>query len=263
MRAFVFLALAASLALAGCDQPKPNTFEGYAEADYLYLSAHAPGKIATMHVAEGDQAKAGELLFTLDDIRQQAALADAKATLSDAGANAELAKLTYERTRKLTAKKQAPQAQLDAASAALDAAKAKVEEAEARLATANQDLADRSVSAPAAGRVEEVIRRVGERVGANEPVIALLPPARLKVRFFVPEGDLAKLQLGQEIAVTCDACAPNLKARISFIASAPQFTPPVIYSREERAKLVYLVEAHPEVRVRLRPGQPLEVSLLP
>lgn len=263
MRAFVLLALAASLALTGCDQATPNAFEGYAEADYLYLSAQAPGKIATMHVTEGDQAKAGELLFTLDDVRQQAALANAKATLSDATANEALAQLTFERTKKLAAKKQAPQAQLDAASAALDAAKAKVEEAQAQITTANQNLADRSVAAPAAGTIEEVIRRVGERVGANEPIIALLPPAHLKVRFFVPEADLSKLQLGQEIAVSCDACAPNLKAKISFIASAPQFTPPVIYSREERAKLVYLVEAHPEERVKLRPGQPLDVRLLP
>jgi HlyD family secretion protein len=88
----------------------------------------------------------------------------------------------------------------------------------------------------------------------------LLPPQNLKVRFFVPEEARAKLAVGTVVAMRCDGCPANLRARVTFIASDAEFTPPVIYSVGSREKLVWMVEAVPEGAV-LSPGQPVDVTL--
>ena len=124
-------------------------------------------------------------------------------------------------------------------------------------------LADKTVRAPAAATVEDTLFRVGEWVGAGTPVVNLLPPAALKVRFFVAEAALPRLKAGDAVTLHCDGCAAPIEAHIRFIARSAEFTPPVIYSREQRAKLVYLVEAWPNAAdaSKLRPGQPLDVAL--
>jgi HlyD family secretion protein len=105
--------------------------------------------------------------------------------------------------------------------------------------------------------------RVGEWVPAGQPVLALLPPAQRKARFYVPEAAVGGLQLGQTVQLHCDGCGAAIPARLSFIASGPEYTPPVIYSNAQRSKLVFLVEARPlkaEDAERLHPGQPLDVT---
>jgi HlyD family secretion protein len=124
-------------------------------------------------------------------------------------------------------------------------------------------LADKTVRAPVAALVEDTLFRIGEWVGAGTPVVNLLPPAAIKVRFFVAETVLARIKPGDAVTLHCDGCALPIEARIRFIARSAEFTPPVIYSREQRAKLVYLVEAWPSAAdaVKLRPGQPVDVAL--
>jgi HlyD family secretion protein len=91
--------------------------------------------------------------------------------------------------------------------------------------------------------------------------VSLLPPGNVKIRFYVPEGRLASLAVGQPVSLRCDSCPAGLRARISFIASAAEYTPPVIYSNSSRAKLVYRIEARPETtETRLHPGQPVDVT---
>jgi HlyD family secretion protein len=98
-------------------------------------------------------------------------------------------------------------------------------------------------------------------VPAGRPVLSILPPGNIKVRFYVPEGALPGIAYGDEITVACDGCASGLTARASFIAKQSEFTPPVIYSLEERSKLVFLIEALPEKPSELRVGQPVDVTL--
>ena len=98
-------------------------------------------------------------------------------------------------------------------------------------------------------------------VPVGRPALALLPPANIKVRFFVPEPSLPKVALGNTVQVRCDGCNGDLPARIDFIAQTAEFTPPVVYTLEERAKLVFLVEARPREPERLRVGQPVRVML--
>ena len=101
----------------------------------------------------------------------------------------------------------------------------------------------------------------GEWVNAGSPVVAILPPANVKVRFFVPEPQVGALRSGQRVDVACDGCGAPIAASISFISPQAEFTPPVIYSRESRAKLVFMVEARPAAAdaTRLHPGQPVDV----
>ena len=134
--------------------------------------------------------------------------------------------------------------------------------AQARVDSSNTRLARRKLASPVTGTVQQVYFRPGEMVPAGRPIVALLPPGNLKVRFYVPEATLSQLAYGEIVKVACDGCAGDLTARISFIASQAEFTPPVIYSRDERTKLVFLVEALPEKPQQFRVGQPIEVALV-
>src|SRR5262249_19228912 len=121
---------------------------------------------------------------------------------------------------------------------AVDDAEMALRAAQARLNSAQTRLARRKMFSPGTGTVEQPYHRVGERGPAGKPVLAILPPGNLKVRFFVNEAMLPKLKLGDPVSVTCDGCASAIPAKITFIARSSEFTPPVIYSMDERSKLV-------------------------
>jgi HlyD family secretion protein len=133
-------------------------------------------------------------------------------------------------------------------------------DAQARLNSVQTRLARRSVFSAVDGTVQQIYFRPGEMVPAGRPVLSLLPPGNIKVRFYVPEAALPGIAYGDEINVACDGCARGLTARVSFIAKQSEFTPPVIYSLEERAKLVFLIEALPDKPSSLRVGQPVDVT---
>lgn len=136
-----------------------------------------------------------------------------------------------------------------------------VDAARAALAMAQWRLDQRKVPAPVAARVADVLARPGETLAAGAPVVSLLPPENILVRFFVPETALATIHRGDTVALTCDGCAADLSATISFISPQAEYTPPVIYSESSRAKLVYLIEARPPPHQAqlLNPGLPVEV----
>jgi HlyD family secretion protein len=113
------------------------------------------------------------------------------------------------------------------------------------------------------GTVTDTLFARGEWVPAGAPVVSLLPPANVKVRFFVPEPRLGGVKVGQKVSLACDGCPAAVAATITYIAPQAEFTPPVIYSKENRAKLVFLVEAKPAAAdaSKLHPGQPVDVTL--
>lgn len=152
---------------------------------------------------------------------------------------------------------------LAARSDEIRAAEADAEAARAVLKQAEWKLAQKTVTAPVSGLVADTFYVQGEWVPAGNPVVAMLPPQNIKVRFFVPEPELGALQLGQTITISCDGCKNSIAAKVSFISSQAEYTPPVIYSKENRSKLVYLVEARtsPQQAVTLHPGQPVDIKL--
>jgi HlyD family secretion protein len=137
--------------------------------------------------------------------------------------------------------------------------------ARAALAQATWRLQQKSVAAPSAAFVQDTFFVEGEWVPAGRPVTALLPPGNVKARFFVPEAVVGSLSPGRSVEIACDGCGAPIPARITFISTQAEFTPPIIYSNEARAKLVFLVEARPDPKdaPRLHPGQPVDVKVLP
>ena len=143
------------------------------------------------------------------------------------------------------------------------AAEAEAAAARASLAQAAWSFKQKSVAAPVSGRVSDTLFATGDWVAAGAPVVSLLPAANVKIRFFVPETRLGAIRVGQNVTIACDGCAAPVSAPITFIAPQAEYTPPVIYSKENRAKLVFLVEARPAPQdaAKLHPGQPVDVTL--
>jgi HlyD family secretion protein len=224
-------------------------FQGWVEGYFIFVSPDEPGRVVSLSVSEGDAVTVGAPLFALDADLQQAAVAENEAAVVNA-------RITFERAQELLKRNVGTRKAFDDAEAALRSA-------EARLNSARTRLDRRRVASPAAGAVQEIYFRVGEMVAAGRPIISLLPPDNTRVRFFVPQATLPQVHIGDRIAVTCDGCAGALHARVSFLSAQAEFTPPVIYSQEERARLVFRVEAIPEHAEALRVGQPVTVKLLP
>jgi len=147
--------------------------------------------------------------------------------------------------------------------AELEAARAEAEAARAALAQVEWRLAQKKMAAPVAGLVYDTSFNVGEWVAAGRPVASLLPPGNVKARFYVPQAVAGGLSPGRAVTLRCDGCPAPIAASVSWISPQAEYTPPVLYGRETRAKLMFLVEARPAPKdaLRLRPGQPLDVTL--
>ncbi len=140
---------------------------------------------------------------------------------------------------------------------------AQVEATRAALAQADWRLEQKAVRATKAGRVYDTLYREGEWVSAGGPVVRMLPPGNVKVRFFVPESVVGSLAIGRDVTIACDGCPAPVAARLTYVSNQAEYTPPVIYSNETRSKLVFMIEARPAATdaARLHPGQPVSVRL--
>jgi HlyD family secretion protein len=210
-----------------------------------------------------------------------------RAQVNQARAARELAALQLEQAEKLFKESFVAQTRLDEARATHDREAARVREAEAQLKTALQPLGrdaereaaesevdaakaalaqavwrleQKSVAAPVAGLVHETFFVEGEWVPAGRPVAALLPPGNVKVRFYVPETVVASIEMQKPLEIRCDGCPAPIEAKVSYVSNQAEYTPPVLFSKESRAKLMFLVEARLP-GANLRPGQPVDVRL--
>jgi len=237
----------AAFALAGCDSNKNQMLQGWVEAELIFVSPDEQGRVEALKVREGDRVEKGALLFGVDEDLQQADVVVKKAAVT-------MAQQAFDRAKELLKTASGTQKNFDDAEAAL-------RQANANLAWSQTRLARRRAVSLADGTIQQVYYRPGETVPAGRPVLALLPPGNLKIRFFAPQPHLPEIKFGDTVNVTCDGCEKGLTAKVSFIARSAEFTPPVIYSLDERAKLVFLIEARPEQPEKFRVGQPVSVSL--
>ncbi|WP_298744542.1 HlyD family efflux transporter periplasmic adaptor subunit [uncultured Brevundimonas sp.] len=241
--------------------------------------------------AESAAAAVGAAEARADDLRkgqraEELSVFDAELAAAEAGERA--AEADYGRIEPLVRRGIYAPARLDQVRAARDAARAQTAavrrrrevaamgarqdavaqaEQQARqaaggLSEAQARLGQLSPTAPAAARVEEIFYRPGEWAAANTPVLALLPDREVKLVFFVPEAEMARYRPGRTVTFRCDGCAAAGRARISWISPRPEFTPPVLYGRGSRDRLVYRVEARPEEAATLNPGLPVDVTPL-
>lgn len=289
----------------------PPAWNGYVEADYVYVGALTAGSIQSLSAHEGDTVAVGDTLFTLDNSQQEALLTAARAQVAAAQANVDnlatgsrqaeidvvranldkaqadlsLAQTQLDRTERLLSQGLVSQSAADQSQATYKSAEAQVAQLDAQLrvaelpardpqrvaaeatlaaAQANADKADidmtnRTIAAPVDARVERIYFSSGEIVGAGVPVLSLLPAGALKVKFYVQEADRTAFPLGRSVTVSCDGCADQT-ATVSYFAAQPQFTPPVIYSRDERGRMTFLVEATLGEKAALPPGQPVTIT---
>lgn len=208
---------------------------------------------ANIAAAEARSREADAVLRRVSILERQGVYAPARLDDARAAHDAALAQVT-------AARRQRDTAILGARADQIAAADSRVAQAAAGLGAADARLGDIAPLAPVAGRVEEVFFQKGEWAVANQPILALIPDDRIKVRFFVPQRAVSAYAPGAKVAFACDGCAKGLTAQITYVSPRPEFTPPVIYSRQTRDRLVYLVEARPTVR--LNPGQPVDVTPL-
>jgi HlyD family secretion protein len=240
--------LAIAVALVGCND-REVSYQGWIEANLIFVGPDDAGRVEMLAVLEGDHIDKGAPLFSVDSELQQADVASLKATLLNA-------QQTFDRAQSLLKSGSGTQKDFDSAQSVL-------RDTQARLNSSQTKLVRRNVLSPVTGTVQQVYYRPGEVVSAGHAIVALLPPSNLKVRFYVPETILSHVAYKDVVSVHCDGCADGLKARVSFISGSAEFTPPVIYSLEERSKLVFLIEALPDEPDKLRVGQPIDVKLAP
>lgn len=311
LAALVALALIAVPLYMGNHRERP--YQGWIEADLLFIGPESAGRLATVTVAEGDAVEKGKLLFATEDTAARALVAAKEASYEALQAQHDLAVAAQKRPEEITILKAserqaeaqlslseqelnrmraladsgtATRANLDAAiaaeaanRAALDNIRGQIalaglparsetirqaertmEAAKADLASARDALERLSVEVPVGGSVQTLYYKAGEVVPAGRPVVALLAPDAVRIRYFVAETDITRFALGQTVNVSCDGCATTA-AKVSFISGEAEYTPPEIYSLEERAKLVYRVEAIPEHPEKLRIGMPVDVTM--
>jgi len=303
--------------LTGCSRPATDLVQGYIEGDFVYVSSPYAGTLKTLHVQQGAQIKAGDILFTLENVSEKSAKDEAEWRLRQARENLEdsqkgersseieaveaqlkqseaalqlsekelgrledlfLSGLTtaqdidrarstrdQDRQRVTQLKAELKTAQLGLRSDQIAAARANVQALEAALSKAEWELSQKLQLAPQSGLVFDTLYREGEFVAAGRPVVTLLPPQNIKVRAFVPQERISAIHPGDRVRVFLDGMPEPFTGTLSFISPQAEYTPPVIYSKESRAKLVFMIEAvfDPETAVKLHPGQPVDVKFGP
>ncbi|MGH8751784.1 MAG: HlyD family secretion protein [Burkholderiales bacterium] len=259
-----------------------------ANKDMPLFSLEQENEAAAHREAQERMKRAEAQLADLQKGKRPSEIAAIQAQLAQARATLKLSTAQFKRQQELVAQKFVSPDKVDEARSAYERDQARVEElsaqlktahltarddeiraakaeaaaARAALAQAEWKLAQKSVTTPVAGLVADTLYVQGEWVPAGSPVVSLLPPQNIKVRFFVPETEIARIRINDTLQLSCDGCQA-LTAQVNYISPQAEYTPPVIYSKDSRAKLVYLVEARPrtEVAALLHPGQPLDVWL--
>jgi HlyD family secretion protein len=215
---------------------------------------------ATARQADADvAAAAADARRTRSDLaRLEAVRRDDPAAVAGKDLDAARAALRNANARVIAARKAA-----DSRRAQVAAARAQAMEAQGGQREVQIRVGQLSPAAPSAARVEDVFYQRGEWVSANQPIVSLLPDDKVKVRFFVPAREVSRYRTGRDVRFTCDGCARGLTATIRLVSPRPEFTPPIIYSRDSRDRLVFRVEAYPKRPAGLQPGLPVDVEPLP
>lgn len=298
----------------GCDQQKAQSYQGYIENKFSYISSSAAGKLTTLSVDRWQTVRQGDLLFKLEAAPESDELAKAEALmqqslfqlkdlekgardtkLDEIRAQIDQAKAEISYNQKLWDRREAlvganqleedlldqatrdlkksnsllAQYQANLADAMLPArinqiraAAAGLNAAAAKVARAKWALGKKTVTAPEAGIIFDTFYNIGEKIPAYSPVLALIVPHNTHAITFIPEASLSTIQLNDKADISCDSCPNNISGYVSYISNVAEYTPPVIYSRESRSKLLYQVEISftDEIAKQLHPGQPVDVT---
>lgn len=240
--------MALVLFVAGCSNRSQDRFQGYVEGEFVYVASPLAGQLETLSVQRGQQVTTDQPLFALDETAEKAAREQIQAALV-------LSERELARQEKLFRTGVA-------ASQDLDRARSTRDQDKKRLDQTDWSFDQKKQAAPQSGLVYDTLFRQGEWVAAGKPVVVLLPPQNIKVRVFVPETHVGAIHYGETAQVQVDGVKESFVGKVSYISPKAEYTPPVIYSRETRAKLVFMVELIFDVQAAadLHPGQPVDVE---
>lgn len=236
----------AAAALAAAEANAADVRKGQRPVELAVLRAQRTAAEARRQQAQAELARVEPLVR--NGTYAAARLTDARAASKTADADVR------------AAEKRLETAELGAREEQIAMADARVQEAKAALAEAEANLAELAPPAPAAGIIDDVFFQPREWAAANQPIVALIPDSEVFVRFFVPETEVAAYRPGVTVQFSCDGCPAGMKAVVARVSPRPEFTPPIIYSRATRDRLVFMVEARPEDGARLVPGIPVDVT---
>ena len=236
--------------VVGCSNRSQDRFQGYVEGEFVYVASPLAGQLEILSVQRGQQVTTGQPLFALDETAEKAAREQIEAALV-------LSERELARQEKLLRTGVAAPQDIDRARSARDQDKK-------RLDQTNWSFDQKKQAAPQSGLVYDTLFRQGEWVAAGKAVVVLLPPQNIKVRVFVPETRVGAIRYGQTAQVRVDGVKEPFVGKVSYISPKAEYTPPVIYSRETRAKLVFMVELIFDVQAAadLHPGQPVDVEFM-
>jgi HlyD family secretion protein len=240
--------LALLLFFIGCGDQPQDRFQGYVEGEFVYVASPLAGQLETLSVQRGQQITTGQPLFQLDETAEKAARDQIRAALV-------LSERELARQEELFRKGVSSTQDLDRARSARDQDKKRLDQTDWSFDQKRQ-------AAPQSGLVYDTLFRQGEWVAAGKPVVVLLPPQNIKVRAFVPETRVGAIRYGQTAQVKVDGVKEGFVGKVSYISPKAEYTPPVIYSRETRAKLVFMVELvfDTQAGADLHPGQPVDIQ---
>ena len=242
--------IALVLFVAGCSSRSQDRFQGYVEGEFVYVASPLAGQLEMLSVQRGQQVTTGQPLFALDETAEKAAREQIEAALV-------LSERELGRQEKLFRTGVAAPQDMDRARSARD-------QDQKRLDQTDWSFDQKKQAAPQSGLVYDTLFRQGEWVAAGKPVVVLLPPQNIKVRVFVPETRVGAIHYGETAQVKVDGVKEPFVGKVSYISPKAEYTPPVIYSRETRAKLVFMVELifDVEAAADLHPGQPVDVEFM-
>lgn len=274
----LIIMLCIAIIMTGCNQRQKISIPGYVEGKYIYISTNYSGTLKSIYVSTGKNVNEGQPLFSLEDLPQSADLQAATARVQEATdqvrkieSKFKLVTADFHRKQYLYKKDVISKEEFDNITSNYSQTQSELKSAEANLTAKQADLhratwevQQKIINAPVSSLVFDIYYSQGEIVPANTAVLSLLAPSQLKIIFFIPENLLSIIKLNQLIDVTCDNCRIPIKGKVTYISPNVEYTPPVIYSTDEREKLVYRVEALPQlsnVLFDLHPGQPVSVNL--
>jgi HlyD family secretion protein len=230
-----------------------------AQAQYSdLLSGKRPAEIRVT-AAQLAQARAEAERARLQSLRDDAQFRAGGISKAQADDSRAAAASSAARVREMEAQLQV--AHLSGRTAQIREQWAQVQASRAALAQAQWRLDEKRVNAASGGLIFDTMYREGEWVPAGSPVVRMLPPGNVKVRFFIGEAVVGEMRLGRRVLIRCDGCSADVPATVSYISDEAEYTPQLIYSNDTRAKLVFMVEARPSPAdaTKLHPGQPVEV----
>lgn len=237
-------AFAAVTILSACSQSMDQPLNGYAEADPIEVAHPGGGVIAELLVRDGDGVRKGQALIRLESANGQSARRAANARIAEARGELEFARAMP--------KGEAREARIASASA-------RIEQAEAQRDTVGRDVSDLTLTAPRDGRIERIYFQAGERIPPQTVAATVIPKDSLFVRFFIPEARIAELAVGAPVRVECADCGTGLAGQVRWIASEPEFAPPMIQTRDNQQRMTYRADIALADPGQLHPGEPVTV----